>query len=338
MKSVEELFDIMTFPSPRLIKDMSRINGDILIAGAGGKIGPSLCIMAKRACDAAGIKRRVIAVSMFDSKASVDLIKSYGVEVIEADMLDPKVLQNLPDAPNIIFMAGRKFGTSGNQPLTWAINVLLPSQVAQRYGGSRIVAFSTGNVYGMRPIYSGGALEEETLHPVGEYAQSCLGRERVLEYWSNKNNTPILIFRLNYAIDMRYGVLHDIAVRVYNGQTIDLSTGYVNCIWQGDACEYAIRSLIMAKSPIEILNVTGPEAISIEYLAREFGKLFKKEPVFIGQSPATCLFSNASKMVHHFGYPNVALIQMVEWTAEWIMSSGVIINAPTHFEQRDGSY
>jgi len=338
LKNIDELFDIMTTPSPRLIKDISDIKGDILIAGAGGKVGPSLSIMAKRASDATGIKRRVIAVSIFDPQTPVDLMKNYGVEVIEADMLDSKQLADLPEAPNIIFMAGRKFGTSGNQPLTWAINVLLPSSVAQRYKDSRIVAFSTGNIYGMRPIHSGGALEDEDLYPVGEYAESCLGRERVLEYWSNKNNTPMLFFRLNYAIDMRYGVLHDLAVRVHSGEEVDLSSGYVNCIWQGDVCEYAIRSLAMVKSPVEILNVTGPEAISVQYLAHEFGKLFKKEPIFTGEVPASSLFSNASKMARQFGYPNVSLNQMIEWTAEWIINSGVTINAPTHFEQRNGNY
>lgn len=338
MKDIKQLYNIMTTPSARLIKDMSKIDGDILIAGAGGKIGPSLCIMAKRAFDAIGKKGRVIAVSIFDANTPTELMKEYGIELIEADMLNPDELKELPDAPNVIFMAGRKFGTSGNQSLTWAINVLLPSLIAERFKSSRIVAFSTGNIYGMRPISSGGALEEEALYPVGEYAQSCLGRERVLEYCSNKNGTPMLMFRLNYAIDMRYGVLHDIAERVYTGQPVDLSTGYVNCIWQGDVCEYALRSLTAAKNPIEHLNVTGPEAISVEYIARKFGKLFKKEPVFEGEAPQTSLFSNASEMVHLFGYPEVSLLQMMEWTADWIMSGGTTINAPTHFEQRNGNY
>lgn len=333
-----ELFDKLTTPSERLLSDMEKIEGDILIIGAGGKIGPSLAVLAKKASDKCSVKRKVIAASLFDNEQTVSLLKRYGIEVIDADLLDAAQLDRLPEAQNIIFMAGRKFGTSGNQPLTWAINVLLPAAVARRYPGSNIVAFSTGNVYGMRPVTSGGALENETLCPVGEYAQSCLGRERVLTYWSEQNKTPMLMLRLNYAIDLRYGVLYDIANTIMQKKPVDLSIGYVNCIWQGDAAEFAIRSLLHCSAPPNILNVTGPECISVQYIAEELGRLLGLPVQFTGAPPQTSLFSNAGKMAQILGYPSVPLNSMLEWTARWVAGGGEVIDAPTHFEQRDGNY
>jgi len=338
MKTMEKLLERLTTPSDNLTVDMSRIKGDILIIGAGGKIGPTLSVLAKRAAVQSGVDRRVIAASMFNDEKTITYLTQNGVEVIDTDLLKPGALSNLPDAPNIIYMAGRKFGTQGNQALTWAINTYLPGLVAQRYPGSRIVAFSTGNVYGMRPIYSGGALEDETLEPVGEYAQSCVGRERLLTYWSETNDTPMLLFRLNYAIDMRYGVLYDIASTVLGQKPVDLSIGYVNCIWQGDAAEYALRSLPYCQTPPAILNVTGPESISVAHIAREFGRLFDVPVTFTGAPPDSSLFSNAGKMARLFGYPSVSLNQMIHWTADWLASGGDVIDAPTHFEQRNGKF
>lgn len=338
MKTMSELLEKLTTPSDSLLEDMARIKGDILIIGAGGKIGPTLSVLAKKAAAQSGADRRVIAASVFNDENTITYLTKNGVDVIDTNLLKPGALDKLPDAPNIIFMAGRKFGTQGNQSLTWAINTYLPGLAAQRYAGSQIVAFSTGNVYGMRPLYSGGAREDETLEPVGEYAQSCVGRERLLSYWSETNHTPMLLLRLNYAIDMRYGVLYDIANTVRNEKPVDLSIGYVNCIWQGDAAEYALRSLLHCDTPPALLNVTGPESISVAHIAREFGRLFNMPVTFTGAPPDSSLFSNAGKMAQLFGYPSVSLNQMIEWTAYWLKTGGDVIDAPTHFEQRNGKY
>lgn len=338
MKTKNDLFEALTTPSARLLSDMEKIDGDILILGAGGKIGPALCVLAKKASIMAGSTRRIIAASVFTSKRTISYLEENGVEVIETDLLDSDQLSKLPDAPNIIYMAGRKFGTQGDQSKTWAINTFLSATVAQRFPDSNIVAFSTGNVYGMRPIYSGGALENEALEPIGEYAQSCVGRERLLDHFSGKNSTPMLFFRLNYAIDLRYGVLYDIANLVFSQKPVDLSVGYINCIWQGDAAEIAIRSLLHCSTPPNILNVTGPESISVEYIAKKFASLFDVSVTFIGESPGSSMFSNAGKMAQLFGYPNVSLNQMIEWTAQWIEVGGDVIEAPTHFEQRSGDF
>lgn len=338
MRDTEELFKKLTAPSNRLINDIKKIKGDIIIVGAGGKIGPTLAVLAIKASVEAGSDRRIIAASVFPYKDTITYMQENGVETIDVDLLSPNALYSLPDAPNVIYMAGRKFGTQGNQSLTWAINTYLPATVAMRYKSSNIVAFSTGNVYGMRPIYSGGALEEESLEPVGEYAQSCVGRERLLTYCSATNETPMLLYRLNYAIDLRYGILFDIANAVKNNQPVDLSIGYANCIWQGDAAEFAIRSLLHCETPPKILNITGPENFSVRQVAEKFGDLFRTPVNFVGSPPDTSLFSNAGKMAHLFGYPSVSLNQLIEWTAEWLINGSDVINAPTHFEQRDGRY
>jgi len=338
MKTTTELLERLTTPSDSLIEDMKKIKGDILVIGAGGKIGPTLSVLAKKAARQCGADRRVIAASLFTDEETIDYLTRNDVDVINTDLLEPGALDKLPDAPNIIYMAGRKFGTQGNQGLTWAINAYLPGLTAQRYADSRIVAFSTGNVYGMRPIHSGGALEDEGLEPVGEYAQSCVGRERILTYWSETNDTPMLLFRLNYAIDMRYGVLYDIASAVRDQKPVDLSIGYVNCIWQADAAEYALRSLLYCDTPPAVLNVTGPESISVAHIAEAFGRLFDMPVEYRGAPPESSLYSNAGKMARLFGYPSVSLNQMIEWTADWLISGGDVIDAPTHFEQRNGKF
>lgn len=338
MKNVSEIYELMSRPSERLIEDMKKINGDIMILGAGGKIGPSLAITAKRAIDAAGIKRKVIAVSLFDYKDAPSLMREAGVEVIEADISDPEKLKALPDVQNIIYMIGRKFGTSKNQSLTWQINVLLPSKVCERFPGSNIVAFSTGNVYGKAGLTSGGFDEFDEPNPIGEYAQSCLGRERIMDYYSEKNNTSMLTFRLNYAIDMRYGVLYDIANAVYNETPVSLGQPVFNCIWQGDVCEYALRCLLHTAVPPTKLNVTGPETISTRWAANEFAKKFNKKVQFTGEEGDCAAFSNTAKMSKLMGYPNVPLESMLSMVADWILAGGEVINAPTHFEATEGKY
>lgn len=336
--TVKELLAYMTEPSPRLIEDMKKIKGDIMIIGAGGKVGPTMAIKAQRAVEAAGTDSKIIAVSLFDYPDAASSMREAGVTVIEADISDPAQLAELPEAPNIIYMVGKKFGTTGNETATWRINVILPYLIAQRFPNSRIVSFSTGNVYGPAPIASGGSLETDICEPVGEYAQTCLGRERILTDCSVANNTPMLMFRLNYAIEMRYGVLYDIGKAVYEGKPIDLSSGLFTCVWQGEVCEYAIRSLLHTAVPPEILNVSSTESISLRWAAKEMGKRLGKEPIFVGEDPKASMFVNTQKMVQLMGPPQVGLLDMMDMVAQWILDGGEVITAPTHFESIDGKF
>lgn len=338
-KTKQELTQYMTAPSQRLIDDVRRIHGDLMIIGAGGKVGPTMAIKAKRAFDAAGNTGRIYAVSLFDYPDAADSMRQAGVDVIEADISDATQLSALPEVDNIIYMVGKKFGTTGGgESLTWHINVTLPYLMAQRFPNARIVSFSTGNVYGYAPVTSGGSCEDAVLHPVGEYAQSCMGRERVLEHCSVENQTPMLMFRLNYAIDLRYGVLYDIAKAVYEGRPVDESMGVFNCIWQGEVCEYAIRSLLHTTVPPTALNISSPEAFSIRWAAKEFGKRFGKEPLFTGTPADEGMFSNCQKMVQLLGAPQVGVLEMMDMVADWIKNGGEVITAPTHFETTDGKY
>ncbi|MEK3952619.1 NAD-dependent epimerase/dehydratase family protein [Psychrobacillus sp. FSL K6-1464] len=338
MKTVEELENLMTEPSDALVEDMRKIDGNILILGIGGKMGPTLAIMAKRAIEKAGIDKKVIGVSRFSNGTLKEDLEKAGIETISTDLLNDEELKLLPKEKNIIYMAGNKFGTTGNEHFTWAMNTYLPGRVAEHFKGANIVAFSTGNVYPLVPLSQGGCDELHEVAPVGEYGQSSLGRERVFTYFSHKDNTPLTVFRLNYAIDMRYGVLLEIARSVYNGIPLDLSMGHVNVIWQGDANEYAIRSLLRASSPPNILNVTGPETLSVRWLANEFGTLLGKTPVFEGVEQENALLNNASKAHKEFGYPRVSIREMIEWTATWVANDGETINKPTHFQERKGQF
>lgn len=338
MKTVEELENLMTEPSDALVEDMRKIEGNILILGIGGKMGPTLAIMAKRAIDKAGVDKKVIGVSRFSNGTLKEDLERAGIETISTDLLDDEQLKLLPKEKNIIYMAGNKFGTTGNEHFTWAMNTYLPGRVAEHFKGSNIVAFSTGNVYPLVPLAFGGCDEKHDVAPVGEYGQSSLGRERVFTYFSHKDNTPLTVFRLNYAIDMRYGVLLEIARSVYNETPLDLSMGHVNVIWQGDANEYAIRSLLIASSPPAILNVTGPETLPVRWLANEFGKLLGKTPVFVGVEQENALLNNASKAHKLFGYPRVSIREMIDWTANWVANNGETINKPTHFQERKGQF
>lgn len=325
-------------PSDALIADLHDIEGDIMILGVAGKMGPSMAKLAKKAIDKAGIKKRVIGVSRFSDPLAQAELENEGIEIIKADLLNEKDLAALPDVPNIIYLAGTKFGTTGKEAFTWAMNAYLPGRVAERFKNSRIVAFSTGNVYPFTPVTAGGLSEDHVPAPVGEYGQSCLGRERVFQYFSEKYNIPTLIYRLNYAIDLRYGVLLEIAKSVMAGTPIDLTTGNVNVIWQGDANEIAIRSLKHCTSPANILNVTGPETVSVKWLAQQFGLLLNKEPTFVNEPQPTALLSNASKANQLFGYPRVSLRQMMDLTVAWLQGGGKTINKPTHFQERKGQF
>lgn len=338
MTDLETLEKKLVQPSDALLKDISTIKGDIMLLGIGGKMGPSMARLAKQAIDKAGLNKKVIGVSRFSDKGLKEELERDGIETIAADLLNEEDLKNLPDVENVIYLAGHKFGSSGNEPFTWAMNAYLPGRVAERYRNSNIVAFSSGNVYPFTPLGAGGLSEEYSPSPVGEYGQSCLGRERIFQYFSKKNNTPVLIYRLNYAVDFRYGVLLEIAKSVYEGKEIDLSTGNVNVIWQGDANEIALRSLLHCASPAKLLNVTGPETLSVKWLAEQFGRSFGKEPHFIHQAGDTALLSNASESHRLFGYPKVTIREIIDITVLWVKEGGATFNKATHFQEREGKF
>ncbi len=340
IRDIADLEELLSRPTPDAIEEIAELKGDILILGAGGKMGPTLARMAKRASDASGAARRVIAVSRFGRIEHEKVLQAVGVETIRCDMLDPIQLAALPDAPNIVFMAGMKFGSTGNAPLTWAINVELPAMVCRRFPRGRFAVFSTGNVYPLAPLASGGSLETDEPGPVGEYAMSCLGRERVFEHHSISAGIPVSIIRLSYAVEMRYGVLVDIAGKALRGESIDLdlSMGSFCAIWQADANAMALQSLTCASSPPYIVNVTGPELLSVRDFALRFGELFNKPVTVIGTESSLALISNTKKSQKLFGYPAVNIGRVVEWTANWLLRGGESFNKPTHFETTDGRF
>ena len=338
MKKVELIYNELLQPSDDLIRDISSLDGDILILGVGGKMGPALAKLAKHAVEKAGVNKKVIGAARFSEPGLQEELNSKGIETIQADLLEDDQLQDLPNAKNVLYLAGTKFGTTGKESFTWAMNAYLPARVAQKFRDSRIVVFSTGNVYPLTPVSMGGADETLTPQPIGEYAQSCLGRERMFQYYSSINNTPILIYRLNYANDVTYGVLLEIARSVKEKRAIDVSMGHVNVIWQGDANEIALRSLIHCEVPAKILNIAGPETISVRWLAKEFGKLFGETPQFVNVEQETALLTNAAESYKLFGYPKVPLKKMIEVVADWINEGGKIINKPTHFQERAGQF
>ena len=338
MKDIQNRYQKLLEPSEELLSDIANLKGDLLILGVGGKMGPSLARLARQAVDRTGSKNRVIGVSRFSEQGLQEELNNCGIETYKADLLEDKQLDALPDAENILYLAGTKFGTKGKESFTWAMNAYLPGRVAQKYLHSRIVAFSTGNVYHLTPISMGGADENYPPQPFGEYAQSCLGRERLFQYYSTKNNTPVLIYRLNYANDVSYGVLLEVARAVKERRPIDLSMGHVNVIWQGDANEIALRALHHCSVPAKIVNVTGPETISIKWVAKQFGELLHENPQFINEEQQTALLSNASESFRLFGYPKVPLQTMIEIIADWMQEGGKTINKPTHFQERAGQF
>jgi nucleoside-diphosphate-sugar epimerase len=334
----EALDDLLSKPTPGAIDTMKRLEGDVIILGVGGKMGPSLASMVKRASDLAGGKRCVIGVSRFGSAAAEEMLQRQGIHTIRADLLDQQQLDRLPDAPNVIYMAGMKFGSTNQEALTWAMNAYLPGMVCNKYHHSRIAAFSTGNIYGLVPVQSGGSVETDLPNPLGDYAMSCLGRERIFEHFSRTLRVPLSLIRLNYAIDLRYGVLADLARRVWEEQEIDVSMGNVNVIWQGDANAMAIQSLQHASSPPFILNVAGPEILSVRRVCEQFGELMKKTPTFVGEESATALLNNGSLGHRLYGCPQVSAETMLRWTADWVASGGGSLGKPTHFQTRDGRF
>ncbi|MEI2397616.1 NAD-dependent epimerase/dehydratase family protein [Paenibacillus phytohabitans] len=338
MRSVQELEDRLARPSAALLEELARLDGDIMLLGVGGKMGPSLARLAVNAIREAGLDKKVIGVSRFSNEALKQELIEAGVEVIAADLSDDSALRALPDTKNILYMAGNKFGTTGNEHFTWMMNAYLPGRVAERFRDSRIVVFSTGNVYPFTPVGQCGATERTSPNANGEYGQSCLGRERIFEHFSHKNNTPMFIYRLNYAIDLRYGVLLELARSVKEQRPIDLTMGHANVIWQGDANELALRALLRCSSPPNVMNITGPETVSLRWAAEEIGRRLGTEPVFTGAEAPEALLSNAAKAAASFGYPRVSLAQMIDWVADWVASGSETWNKPTHFQEREGNY
>ncbi len=328
------LDELLCRPSQALIDDLAKADGDIMILGVGGKMGPTLAGLAK----AAAPQRRIIGVARFSEPGVKEWLEARGIETISCDLLDEAAIKALPKSPNIIFMAGRKFGAEGNLALTWAMNTHVPALVAQAFSTSRIVVFSTGCVYPFVPVSSKGSDESMPPNPPGEYAQSCVGRERMFEYFSNRFQTPGRLFRLNYAIDMRYGVLHDIATKVASGKPIDLGISHVNFIWQGDAASQALRCLTHCETPTSPINVSGHQILAVRDLAKEFGKLLGREPVLVGEEGPTAWLTDTSQAVKLFGLPVVDTRQQIKWTADWVARSMPSHGKPTKYEVRDGRY
>jgi nucleoside-diphosphate-sugar epimerase len=338
IKDTDHLDDLLSEPTSGVIETLARQEGDLIVLGAAGKMGPSLARMAQRAARLAGADRRIIAVSRFSATGAEAAFRQHGVETIRCDLLRQDELDALPEAPNVVFMAGMKFGSTGNEPLTWAMNSYLPGMVCRKFRDSKIVAFGTGNVYPLSPLSLGGSAESDPVGPVGEYAMSCLGRERILEHFSREWGIPLTILRLNYAIAIRYGVLVDVANRVWNEQPISLAMGVANVIWQGDANAMALQAFDHAASPPCVINVAGPEQISIRRIAAQFGALMGKTPRFEGEEAPNALLSNGQKGHRLFGYPRVGVEQMVQWIADWVQRGGESLGRPTHFETRDGKF
>ena len=338
IRDVAHLEGLLSEPDDAVIEALGRLDGDILVLGVAGKMGPSLARLARRASEAAGVRRRVIGVARFTDEAAEASLREHGVETVRCDLLDPDSPGRLPDAPNVVFMAGMKFGSTGREAQTWAINTHLPGLVARRFARSRIVAFSTGNVYGLTPVDRGGSRESDVPSPQGEYAMSCLGRERIFEHFSRSQGTPTALIRLNYATEMRYGVLVDLARKVIEGEPVDLAMGYFNAIWQGDASALALRALEHAASPPLVLNVSGPETLSVRRVAERFGDLLGRPATFQGEEAPEALLSDTSRAEELFGPPRIGVDRVIGWTADWLRRGGPTSGKPTRFEVRDGQF
>jgi nucleoside-diphosphate-sugar epimerase len=335
---VEALEALLSRPSPEVVEALRGLDGDLMILGAGGKMGPTLCLLAQRAMREGGLEKRVFAVSRFSAATTRKALVEAGVETIACDLMDREALWALPETRNIIYMVGHKFGTTGQEARTWAINAFLPGLVAQRFGDARIVAFSSGNVYPFTSVVHGHCTEETPPGPVGEYAQSVLARERVMTYFAQQTDTEVLFFRLNYAVELRYGVLLDIAQKVWTGAPIDLRMGHANVIWQGDANAFALRALHLARNPPSVLNVTGPETLSVRAVADTFGRLMGRTPRLEGTEEPEALLSSAERAFTLLGYPRVPVGQVIEWTADWVSRGKDVYDKPTKFQVRDGRF
>jgi nucleoside-diphosphate-sugar epimerase len=338
IRDVDDLDDRLSAPTAGVVETFRRLPGDVMLLGVGGKMGPTLARMARRAADAAGTPRRIYGVARFSTPELPGWLERHGIEPIACDLLDDARREALPRVPNVVAMFGMKFGATGQASLTWAMNCFLPGLVAKTFRESRIVAFSTGNVYGLTAPASGGSREEDALDPIGEYAQTAVGRERVYDWASRAQNTPMAILRLNYAVEMRYGVLVDIGSKVLAGEPIDLRMGYLNALWQGDANAMALQAFDEVAVPPRVLNLAGPEILRVREVATRFGQLLGREPVLVGEEATDALLSNASESHRRFGSPRVGADQVITWTAHWLRRGGPLLDRPTRFEVRDGKF
>jgi nucleoside-diphosphate-sugar epimerase len=338
IRDVEHLEDLLSQPSPGAIASMARLQGDLVLLGVGGKMGPTLARMAKRADQTAGVKRRIIGVSRFSEEGLERQLQSHGIETIRCDLLDRAQVEKLPEVPNAIFMTGMKFGSTGQEGMTWAMNVFVPGMACEKFKHSRIVCFSTGNVYGLTPVALGGSVENDVLRPVGEYAMSAVGRERIVDHFSRTYQVPAAILRLNYATEMRYGVLVDVASKVWAGAPIDVSMGHLNAIWQADANAMTLQAFDHLGTPPRVFNIAGPELLSVRRVAEQLGKLLDKSVTITGSEAADALLNNAQESHRLFGYPRIGAAQLLAWIADWTRRGGVNLGKPTHFEARDGKF
>ncbi len=336
--SETELDALLSEPDPALEAFVSRIRPPLVILGAGGKMGPTLCLLARRAADAAGLPLPIIAVSRFGSPEPRAWLDAHGIETRSCDLFDRDAVAQLPDAGDVLYLVGQKFGTSRDPASTWAANAIPPGLIAERYPGSRLVVLSTGNVYPLVPTTGNGATETTPLTPIGEYPNAAVARERLFEFHTRQHHTPLVILRLNYAVELRYGVLHDIASRIWQGAAIDLGHGWFNCLWQGDANRRILRALDLAAQPPQVLNLTGPDRLSVRDLATRLGALLERPVRFTGTEGSTALLSDATLASQAFGPPTMPIDTLLRWTADWVRRGGRSLNKPTHFEVRDGSY
>ena len=338
IQDLQQLEELLSQPTDGVVESCRKLSGDVILLGVAGKMGPSLARMLRRASDLAGSKRRIFGVSRFGSSSLQAQLESSGIETIKCDLLDEAAVARLPDAPNVVYLAGMKFGSTGQEAKSWAMNTHLPSIICRKYRRSKIVAFSTGTVYPFVDLAGGGSRESDSPAPIGEYAMSCLGRERLFEYFSQVWETPVVLIRLNYACDLRYGVLVDLAQQVFKGQPVDLTTGYFNIIWQGDANAMALQCFSLVTTPASVINLTGPELLSVRAVCETFGRLLGKEVTFRGTESPTALLSNSSRALRLFGSPQVDAPRLIEWVADWVKRGGANLGKPTLFEARTGKY
>jgi len=338
IQSVEQLEDLLSEPTAGAVAAMGRLKGDLMLLGVGGKMGPTLARMARKASELAGVSRRIIGVSRFSSGTQQESLQRHGIETIGCDLLDEAAIQKLPEAPNIIYLAGMKFGSTGQESLTWAMNAYLPSLVCKKFEHSSIVAFSTGNVYGLAPVSLGGSVETDAPNPVGEYAMSCLGRERIFEHFSRTSAIPMAILRLNYACELRYGVLVDLAQQAASGKPVSLEMGWFNIIWHADVNAMTLQCFDHVSSPPFVLNVAGPELLGVREVSEKLARQMGKPISFVGKESPSALLSNAQRAFQLFGKPRVKAEQLMNWVADWIGNGGTTLERPTHFESRDGKF
>lgn len=333
-----QLDERLSLPTPRLVEALAKLDGDLIVLGVAGKMGINLAQQALRASREAGSRRRIIGVARFSDPTARRKLDESGVDTIACDLLDPDAVRKLPKTPLVVFMAGQKFGTEDRPELTWAVNTLTPAHVCRHFADSRIAAFSTGCVYNLVPPAQGPVSEAVNVDPVGEYAQACLGRERIFEHFSRTQGTRVCLLRLCYAIDLRYGVLHDIARLIWRSEPVPLSVTHFNMIWQGDANAMALQALSSCRTPASVLNLTGPWVLQTREVAQAFGKLMKKEVRFAGPEGPRAYLTDARKALDLFGGVTVQPEQMIEWTARWIAADGRSLNKPTHFEVNNGRF